>query len=246
MPQHFFGLGQDSFVLPFQCFSVGTSDIVMGEAVGALPQIGVGEAWETLSASANDTAAGTGARKIKVIGFKSGAMVTEEITMNGVAAVATAELTWSGQIIAAFVSEAGSGKVNAGDITIRKAAAGGDRLKVLAGRMSAYGGMYVVPTGKQLIVRGGQFRGAALPGATDSMDVRLCANHDPDTNVASVGNIMIPFANFNLGNGGEYSFRPTSALVFPAGTTMALIGKASAGTTGRFAGYLDVLLANAA
>lgn len=67
------------------------------------------------SASANDTAAGTGARTVAVYGVTANGLENEVITMNGVANVPTTKMY--SDIYRMFILTAGSGNTNAGAIT---------------------------------------------------------------------------------------------------------------------------------
>lgn len=67
------------------------------------------------SASANDTAAGTGANTIAVYGVTVNGLENEIITMNGVANVSTTKMY--SDIYRMFILTAGSGNTNAGAIT---------------------------------------------------------------------------------------------------------------------------------
>jgi hypothetical protein len=79
---------------------------------------GAAEALRITSASAADTAAGTGARTVRIVGLgPDGVSQIEVFTLAGTADVVTAS-TWT-RVNRAYVQTAGSGGVNAGDITIR-------------------------------------------------------------------------------------------------------------------------------
>lgn len=67
------------------------------------------------SASANDTAAGTGARTLKIYGVTSAGLESETITMNGAANVPTTKAY--SDIYRMYVETAGGGYTNAGIIT---------------------------------------------------------------------------------------------------------------------------------
>lgn len=78
------------------------------------------ETVEVFSSSAADTSAGTGARTVTISGLASATATeytTETITLNGVGAVASVG-SWY-RVNRAWVATAGSGAVNAGNITVR-------------------------------------------------------------------------------------------------------------------------------
>ncbi|MBT7542476.1 MAG: hypothetical protein HN613_00195 [Gammaproteobacteria bacterium] len=77
-----------------------------------------GGSISVVSSSANDTAAGTGARTIVVEGVDENYIeITETFTMNGVAPVISSRNTWF-RAYRAYVASAGTGEVNAGETTI--------------------------------------------------------------------------------------------------------------------------------
>jgi len=75
------------------------------------------ETVDIVSTSANDTAAGTGARTVYITGLDTNyAVQSETLTLNGVAKVTSAN-TYR-RVNYAYVVSAGSGGVNAGDLTL--------------------------------------------------------------------------------------------------------------------------------
>lgn len=108
--------------------------------------------------SANDTAAGTGAREITVVGIDASyAVVSESIATNGVTAVTTTQTFL--RVNEAYVSSAGSLGRNADTITLQQTTS-----TLLMGQIYKHGGAtesgysrmlnaaYTVPAGKQLLV----------------------------------------------------------------------------------------------
>lgn len=93
---------------------------------GLIPIPSAAESWEILSASANDTAAGTGARTVIITTLDANYVeVVQTVVLNGVTPVA---LTGTHiRINAAVVLTAGTSRVNEGLLTIRIAGAGADR-----------------------------------------------------------------------------------------------------------------------
>lgn len=107
---------------------------------------------EVVSTSANDAAAGTGARTIYVTLLDANYVQSSvTVTMNGITPVAIAG-TWF-RINGAFVLSGGSGGVNAGDISIRNAGGGTTRCLVTAGDGIAKQSQYTVPAGYSLALR---------------------------------------------------------------------------------------------
>lgn len=104
---------------------------------------------EVLSSSANDAAAGTGMRTAVVSGLDINyAEISETVTLNGTNVIA---LSGSYLRINSFViATAGSGRVNAGIVTIREAGAGQTRAQMRAGYGIARQAVYTVPAGYTL------------------------------------------------------------------------------------------------
>jgi len=107
-----------------------------------------GEALNVVSASANDAAAGTGARTIRIEGLDAaGAWVEETVTLNGTTPVVTVS-TWL-RVIRAFVVTAGSGGVSAGAITVKHNVTTANIFSVIkAGRGMSMNAVFTVPAGK--------------------------------------------------------------------------------------------------
>lgn len=110
-----------------------------------------------VSASANDTAAGTGAHTVALTYYTvTGAgPFTETITMNGTTAVNTVSSTIC-FIEKLEVMTAGSGLVNAGIISIKAAAAGAGVTvaSMLAGDSKTFYAHHYVPVGKSINITG--------------------------------------------------------------------------------------------
>jgi len=105
------------------------------------------ESWEIVSINAADTSAGTGARTVTLITMDANYVIQAptSVTLNG----GTATISGTHfRIIAAFVTTAGSGRVNAGDLTIRVAGGGTNRAVMMADVGTAQIGALTVPAGK--------------------------------------------------------------------------------------------------
>ncbi|MCP3937768.1 MAG: hypothetical protein GY708_20645 [Actinomycetia bacterium] len=88
-----------------------------GQPVGA-STVDVAETCELFSAEAADSAAGTGARTVRLQGLdENGDPQSEDVTLDGTTPVATVGLWY--RVNRLFVLTAGSGEVNAGIITVR-------------------------------------------------------------------------------------------------------------------------------
>lgn len=120
---------------------------------GNLTWITTATALEVLSSSANDTAAGTGARTVTITGLdNSYNVISETISLNGVAAVQSTKTYF--RLSRAFVSSTGTNNgTNLGTITIRITGGGATQgvLPIGFGRMPK--SHHTVPIGKKYAIR---------------------------------------------------------------------------------------------
>lgn len=110
------------------------------------------EQWEIVSDSANDTAAGTGARVVAITSLDANFNIQVQlVTLNG-----TSDVTIPGTHIRpriAFVTDSGSNNVNVGKLTISTFGGGGvDRAIIPAGLGVSKDGHYTTPAGKTAFV----------------------------------------------------------------------------------------------
>jgi hypothetical protein len=121
------------------------------EGAGLYPFQSTATVLEILSASANDTAAGTGARTFTLSGLDANFNpVSEVLTMAGVTPVQTTKSYI--RVNSLTIATAGSGGVNAGDVTLRVTGAGATQAIARANYGFAKSAIYTVPTGFQLLV----------------------------------------------------------------------------------------------
>jgi len=121
------------------------------EGSGAYPFQAAATKLEILSANANDTAAGTGARTFTLTGLDANYNSQSEVlTMAGVTPVQTVNsyLRVNGLVLAS----GGSGQTNAGDVTLRVTGAGATQAIARAGYGYAKQAIYTVPAGFTLLV----------------------------------------------------------------------------------------------
>jgi hypothetical protein len=124
-------------------------DVFPALATGTIPRVTVAESWEIVSSSANDTAAGTGARTVTITTVDgSYNEVTQTVTLNGATAVALTGTHLAAN--ASVVATAGSGGVNEGLLTIRVAGGGAARAYLSAGDGVLNQCKYTVPAGHTL------------------------------------------------------------------------------------------------
>jgi hypothetical protein len=133
--------------------------------LGHNPSIGVGAAadvWEgggnypflveaslleVVSTSANDTAAGTGARTVTIVCLDSSynQLAAETITLNGLTPVVSVSSCLRTNLFATVTS--GSNRVNVGDITLRAVGGGAIQGLIRAGYGFSRSAVYTVPNG---------------------------------------------------------------------------------------------------
>ncbi|RQQ54292.1 hypothetical protein [Burkholderia stagnalis] len=125
------------------------ADVWVGQ--GAYPFQSSAQALEIVSSSANDAAAGTGARTVVVQGLDANFnQIQETVTLNGTSAVALANSYL--RVNGVQVASAGSGNVNAGTVTLRLTGAGASQAVMSAGVGYAKQAIYTVPAGFTLLV----------------------------------------------------------------------------------------------
>lgn len=118
---------------------------------GAYPWMTGATSLEIVSDSANDAAAGTGARTVLINGLDANYVaVAQTITLNGTNAVAIPTQLF--RINSALIVSAGSGKVNAGTITIRNSGGGSTRAIIPVGYGITRQAVFTVPAGKTLAI----------------------------------------------------------------------------------------------
>lgn len=116
---------------------------------GLYPWMTAATSLEIVSSSANDAAAGTGARTVRIIGLDANyAEISSTVTLNGITPVAIPIQFF--RINRADVMTAGTGQVNAGTLTIRNAGAGTTRALIEIGYGITRQSQYTVPAGKTL------------------------------------------------------------------------------------------------
>jgi hypothetical protein len=116
---------------------------------GLYPWMSAATSLEVVSASANDTAAGTGARTVRIDGLKADfTEVSQTITLNGVTPVALPTQLF--RINGALILSAGSGGTNAADLTVRDSGGGTTRALIPAGFGITRQSIFTVPAGYTL------------------------------------------------------------------------------------------------
>jgi len=141
--------------------SVGTSfETITKGAVYQTPQVGAATALRVKAGDANDTAAGSGAQEITLIGLdETGAEVTETLATAGASASAATSATFM-RLYRAYTSASGTYATTAtgshtADVVIENSAGGTDWLTIDStsyARGQSEVGAYTVPLGKTAYV----------------------------------------------------------------------------------------------
>lgn len=133
---------------------------------------GSAETVTVVSASAADTAAGTGLRTLRMVGTDAdGNLQTEDITLNGTSAV-TSVKQWY-RMNRAFGLTAGSGGVNAGEITIRHSSTTANIFAVMPTGAQTQIAAYTVLAEKQGLLRSISAACSNAAGSTAEVTVGL-------------------------------------------------------------------------
>lgn len=163
--------GAENFKKQGSNISVGTTQIVLNyngsTALDTIPNSVVA----FVSSSANDTAAGTGARALQIFGINAaGAEQSEILVLNGTTPVNTAN-TYSKILNRVLVASAGAGRTNSGIIT--GTAAGKTQCNIPAGASLMRQLAYAVPTGKKALYYSHYFDASKNSGGTNKIDLIL-------------------------------------------------------------------------
>lgn len=135
-------------------------------------------AIEVVSSSLDDdgSPAGTGAQTIRVYGLDVNYVeISEDFVLNGTTAVTGTKQFF--RINQAVVLTAGSGKTNAGNITIRDTGAGTTRSYIAASRSVSEVGVWTVPAGHKMYAQGWMIASRDATG-NSSADVEFYLTKD--------------------------------------------------------------------
>jgi len=124
------------------------ADEVIAEFGGALTVLSDGEQLNIASSSASDTAAGTGAQQVVVIGVGGATatdrgLVTEVLELDGLSTVTTTNYFWGVNRLTIFI--AGSSQGNVGTITATNAVEGNVAAEMPAGQGTTQQAVFYVP-----------------------------------------------------------------------------------------------------
>lgn len=205
-----------------------TASPVWSGGATAYVQLTTGTALEVVSSSANDTAAGTGARTIKVEGTDSTyTPFTETLTLAGATPVALANTSVIG-INKSFVVTAGSGLVNAGNVDVRAVSGAAVKSRIQALAESAGLSMdfiYTVPASRY-----GLLKRIQAYARTNTGDIWVYLKTFTSTGinyVRAVGQASLDNTGFS---DGKILMDFGTGIVIPEKTLIQLIVDVSAGT----------------
>lgn len=191
-------------------------------------QLTAGAAMEAVSASANDAAAGTGARTIKVWGLDSTyTPFVETITMNGTTPVPLVNTS----VIAINKTEvvtAGSGLVNAGKIDIRVISGSAVKSSIQAlveSRGESADFVYTVPASRYALIKNIQIYARTSTG--DIWTILKTQSSTGIEKVKAVGQKALDVTSFNS---GQIVMNFGTGLYIPEKTLISLVVDVSAGT----------------
>lgn len=191
------------------------------------------------STSVNDTAAGTGARTVRVIGLPGWDReeVSEIVEMNGTGSVNTVNsyvIIYRMQVVTA-----GTGGYNDGDITATAATDGTVTAQITAGFGQTLMAIFGIPSSKRIVLT--QWHASiARQNITTAADISLLVNPAPDVNL-DLFNIRQTFSTNATGtSSAEHTFTPPVAIPGPAIILMQVEGVSSLNSdiSGGFDGYV--------
>lgn len=219
-------MGNQRIVVNCLHTALGTSWATLNDAAAGYPTLSGGEQVEAVSDSANDTAAGTGARTWGITYLDTDGLIqTETGSFNGTSAVAST-VTAAIRILDFWCDTYGSGGTNAGNITLRKVSAGGNRTYIAAGRRRAAMATFTVPDCHIFSLEGAQFSNSnPVSGTPLAVSYMIEADINPITGALNEG----VFTTLMHGTSGLH--KPTQ-MVFPHGHHIDIPAYATVRATG--------------
>ncbi len=203
---------------------------------GVLPVQTAAVAVQVLSSSANDTAAGTGARNVQVDGIAAdGTELSQTVALNGITPVSVPTVLLHVQRV--MCTSFGSGATNAGDITVRTVSGSTALVVAPADHGVSQNSVYMVPAGYTWSL--GTFFFNADNG-TNTVHWKFCVM------LPGTGGWICPAMFFQGDNALPAELRPTpAATVFPSGTRLKWQARCPIGGTAQVAvGMIYTLVAN--
>jgi hypothetical protein len=192
---------------------------------------------EVVSASANDAAAGTGVRTVRIYYLDgSGVEKTTDVTLNGLTAVSTTA-TDIYRVQSFRAMTVGTGGVAAGNIDLRHLSDTPIYSRILTGYTQGRAAIYQVPAGKTLYITDLTF---AVVSTSGSRTARVTLRTDYDDFTGAIGSVFRLLAEVALVD-QAHSFSPAVPIKVPAGARLICVATASASVQVycRFAGWIE-------
>ena len=221
--------------------AVTTSPETIWGPSSAYARLSAGAAMEVVSASANDTSAGTGARTVRVTGVLGTTYLpfSEDIILAGATPVPLVNTT-AIAINSLRVLTAGSGGTNAGKVDVRVVSGGAIKRQLFD---TAFGGLgvdadflYTIPAGYVGVLRSVEYGSYGMTGSFSA----FVQTTDVNGVIRSEGFYANSLANFGQ---GRINFG--AGLVIPEKTLVELRGAVSTGVGDVYA-MADLFLINLA
>ena len=207
---------------------------------GTLVHLQTAATMEAISSSANDTAAGTGARTIQIEGLDSSFNpITEVITLNGTSA-STATTQPFLRVYRAYVLTCGAyGGVNAGTITIRVSGAGSTQAEIplieSVGTSQTLMSHYTTPANTEAYIVGMHY--AVSSGKTVNISFEMRLNADNTTTYSPWRTVL-----HIHGVAGDASLLPPIPIKIPPKTDLRARVKDTGGAGGEAVWDYQIIL----
>lgn len=232
-------------LIPCWHSGISDSDGEVDVSLGSEQEVGSAEIQTrvTGTAAADITASGTNARTLTVVYLDDTlAVQTGTFALNGSGSPVLASFSDFYKPIAAWVSEFGTTKKNAGTLTLEKSDGSHGILKIPAGQNSWIPGRFTVPAGKRAIIRG-----AEVSGIAKDWFIRLVADIDPSDQSLNEGAFVTIASTQRPGVGSLMApYDGVGSLELPAGATIKLVAShAESSQTYLLGGWFKLLLLDA-
>lgn len=216
--------------------AVGTTAENISQVGDATPYMPTAAVNVEVVTTGNDTAAGTGARAVTIVGLNASFVLTTEVVATN-AGTATSSGTFI-RVFSAYVSSAGTyGGNNANDITIRAATAGTTFLLIPAGIGRSLTAHYCVPSGYSLYIKNIHF--SIESGKVVTMCIWERENADDVT--AAYTPAILHACYDGLAGGIPIDHWPY--VKYPAKTDIWYTGVVTSGTASVAVSYTGILIA---
>lgn len=221
-----------------KCNTVNNAETAIS-SLGTFWQPTTTSTLQAQSTSANDAAAGTGARVITVVGLNSSFNeVSEDITMNGTGLSSSTSTSFI-RVYRAFVKSCGTySATNSGDIVIKTTGGGVNTIQIQANRGQSQTSIFSVPVGYTAYVFDVHV-GVSSSRAADVRWYRL-ENIDDVSSPFTAKRLVNSYDNIETSQDFTYNIPH----VFPQKTDIFFTGQTNTGTTSVTVEYEILLIQN--